>query len=723
MMGAALLALGLVLAPLPDTLPAVLRGQVRSEGTQAVLGGATVQLRGGGKARAGTTDAAGRYRFSGVAPGSYALRAWRAGFEPMELEVQLPPGGDVELEVALRPRVIALEGIRVRSAPEGDGGDSVTAPPPAVRPEVRALESTPGFAELGLGDRPPGQAPLDPAEVLYVRGAPADRKLVLLDGAPVYTPFHLAGLLPAFDEHALGAATLYLGGAPARYDGGLSYILELRTRPGRFGRPGMSGAVDGLGARLLADGAIGNRVRLRAGGRAIHGLGLAPLFQGSFPYAYTEGLARVDVDAGRGSSVSATLFANREGVRLDTGAIDRARWGNSALALRYRGWLAGSRAELAAAVSGYDAGLPQTGTPVRGATRRGRVTADLSRTAGPLEVGFGGSWDRLVIHSPLLLPREVGGLRLPAADLLGDAAGAYLEAGWQVAPRLRLRGGMRADWFSAEPALRFVPRVSATWLIGERAALVAAGGRYYQYVRLLESAPASREVVPDSVFFPAGLAVGNASHFSLALQQELDAGVRLGVEGFYKRFGGTQPVGGAYASGGDLWLRRDAGRIRGWLGYNLTWVWSLPDSARSTERFAGRQLLSAGAAGDLGRWGELELRVAYGAGLPFTGIPVEPSSPSVGDSRTQSFNTTDAAEDRPPLTTVAAEPYLRVDVGLSRTWNTRWGGRPVQISPYLRVLNALDRRDGLFYRSDAGEQARAVGSLPLLPVFGVAWAF
>ena len=75
---------------------------------------------------------------------------------------------------------------------------------------------------------------VQPAEALrdgfQRRGAAADLKLVLLDGAPVYAPFHLNGLLDAFTDGVLEDASLYIGGTPARYDGGLSYVLDLDVR-------------------------------------------------------------------------------------------------------------------------------------------------------------------------------------------------------------------------------------------------------------------------------------------------------------------------------------------------------------------------------------------------------------------------------------------------------------------------------------------------------------
>src|SRR5690606_5250419 len=105
--------------------------------------------------------------------------------------------------------------------------DTVAAAAPELSAaSIRALEATPGVAELGIAEaarRFPSEEPIDPSEILYVRGAVADLKLVLLDGAPVYAPFHLAGLIAPFETGVLREASLFLGGAPSRYDGGLSY--------------------------------------------------------------------------------------------------------------------------------------------------------------------------------------------------------------------------------------------------------------------------------------------------------------------------------------------------------------------------------------------------------------------------------------------------------------------------------------------------------------------
>ena len=55
----------------------------------------------------------------------------------------------------------------------------------------------------------------------------------------------------------------------------------------------------------------------------------------------------------------------------------------------------------------------------------------------------------------------------------------------------------------------------------------------------------------------------------------------------------------------------------------------------------------------------------------------------------------------------------------------RWGGQTWRVRPYLRLLNALDRRDALFYTYQPWRSGSItpLAQRPILPVFGVSFAF
>jgi hypothetical protein len=287
--------------------------------------------------------------------------------------------------------------------------------------------------------------------------------------------------------------------------------------------------------------------------------------------------------------------------------------------------------------------------------------------------------------------------------------------------------------FSIDITGVLAPRFSLTWLVSETAALTLAGGRYHQYVRVPSrlSGTAPQDTFARAIRLPMDLAVAGASHLAVALDQELSDGLRMGLEGFYKAYTGlpSSQDGRAFSSGVDVWVRRGAGDVTGWIGYSLAWNWSLYTPFGSTQRFLGRQLLSAGVDAPIPGLASIGLRVAYGAGLPGADLlSVNPNSPEggwTGLTGASSFTTPVDLDTDAPLAGWRHEPYLRLDAEVSRTWSPRLAGRTTQVTPYVRIVNALDRRDSLFYRYDDSVPggARGIGTLPVVPVAGLQWHF
>jgi hypothetical protein len=199
--------------------------------------------------------------------------------------------------------------------------------------------------------------------------------------------------------------------------------------------------------------------------------------------------------------------------------------------------------------------------------------------------------------------------------------------------------------------------------------------------------------------------------------------VRLGLEGYYKRFEDVpdpEEVGN-YASGVDVWVRRSEGAVSGWMGYSLAWYWARLEPAADTSRrprFSGRQTLSVGVAA-AGRHGRAELRVAYGSGLPYSSVGTI-TNPATGEV-SEPPPPTVPGEAVAPLSSVPQD-FLRLDVQVSRTFTARLRGHETTLMPYVRVMNALDRRDNLFYRYGRADDLEArPATLPLLPVLGLEW--
>ena len=600
----------------PSQASCALRGRVlghQSFGGRP-LANAIVSLSSRGRHLTVSADAEGRYLVSHLSPGLWRVRVIHIGYEPMAAAVQIPPRGAVILDLSLRYKPIVLRPIRVQATPVRPLDQEAT-PPPSELGEIalRALEGSPGIAEGGLAQVVrglPGNDPSDPQDVLLMRGSAADLKLVLLDGAPVYTPFHMAGLLESFDPQALGGASLFLGGAPTRFDGGLSYILDLRGRSPRRDRIRGDAALDLLTGRLLLEGPLGSNTGFLLGGRAIHDLGTPVLGQGASPYGFGDLLGRLEWTGEGEEELYLTGFWNRESVSLDfpdeaaevlQGESDRgnaglfgaadpgegAWWGNRAVAAGFRGRLGETQAELRVAASRYEAQLPVGDTlPLfaQSRTDRTRFTADFSRGWGEGAVRFGGVLDRArsAYTAMALDSSQVG--RVNRVRLQGATVGAYLEIAQPLTRNVSLRGGGRMDHFQEDGSLRLAPRLSLTWMLTDQAALTLAAGRYHQYSNVA-AGEIEEKIAPDSSGSsfddegPLELAVGSADHLAVSLDQILTPGLRLGLEGFVKEFSGVAGAGGQSlnASGIDLRVAREGHRASGWLGYTLTWFWASDD--------------------------------------------------------------------------------------------------------------------------------------------------
>jgi hypothetical protein len=694
----------------------------------------------------------GRYSLDGLRPGVVTVRVRHPGYEAIAVEVTLVAGASVRVDLELTGRPLRLDPVEVRAdrlTGASTGADEPGRPRPIPELEIQALDLTPGVGDPALAAAVralPGNDPASATDVLYLRGSTADMKLVLLDGAPVYTPFHVAGLMPGFEPALLGAAALHRGGAPARYDGGLTHILDLRTRSPRRDRLRASTALDLLTASAAVEGPLGRRGGFLASARGLHDVGSGPL-GGDRPYGYSDILLAAEYEPGDDHRIGVTAFRNSEAVLLDyQAAPDDATWSNRALSLSYEGAAGGARVRALAAASDYDASLPlQPASPdslpaagpllATGANRRARLLA---------EVEWGGAAARTVVGVSHNFIEASYGARDPTAGVATSTnathttTGLHLDAIRLLAPEVTLRAGVRADFFP-DGGLALAPRARLAWAFDPRALLSVAVGRYHQPTRTpdVEVERTLQEVVSSDLSAPQLLPVARADHVVVSLDQLLAGRVRLGLHGFWKGYEGLAAASregeSIRSSGIDLRLSSAGEREVIWLGYGLSWFWSDRDLSGYSRDFAGRHLLTAGVSSEL--WGPVrgEFRVAYGAGLPYTAIPFRslgldqeaaaPAEPPPAPSDTTAPRPVAAADS--PLLQGLDDDFLRLDFELHAQLTPQWGGHSWSVRPYLRVINALRRRDALFYAFQPwrADSLTPLAERPFLPVIGVAITF
>lgn len=725
------------------SVSADMRGTVRGRlgdpfgGRLERLGDAFVELRTVDGVYSVRSGIDGSYELTGLPTGPARLKVMRIGHEPLELSVRLPEHGVLELDVELTAVPMLLPGVSVQAGRrQGMSSlDDSTLPAPDPAFELRRLELSPGVIESGVLEAVagmPGNDPADPSDVLFMRGSTTDMKLVLLDGVPVYAPFHVGGLLESFEPSMLASADFHVGGAPARYDGGLTHILDLRTRTARRDRARASATLDLLSSAAVVEQPLGESAGLLLSGRSLHEAGTAMLGGGRSPYGYHDVLATVDADLGTVGSVRLTGFRNRESVVLDfpNGPGD-ARWGNGAFSGTLRSHVGSVEMQATVGASQYDARLPLQPSPKPDHPAPSAILATANNERTRLAVEAAWREGDVPIRAGVAFEDQTlayAADRIDGSSRLGRAGrrtvfGTFVDGSTTVARGVAVRAGLRADVFGGD-RVRLAPRASITIDVGPTSLLTLAVGRYHQMTRL-----AIDTGVEESLEQFAGsgldetLPVATADHVVLSMAQRPSESVSLNVGGYFKRFSGIESGGGALQNSGlDLQVVGVGDRSALWLGYGLSWFWSDDPGSRSASDFAGRHLITLGLNGSLAGPVKIEARLSYGAGLPSTGIPfgsADALTPigGAGDESSTGGVTTDPGF-------LLDESFLRLDVELHTLIERNWLGQEWRFRPFLRVLNALDRRDALFYayqpwRSD---DVTPLAVRPILPVFGLSIA-
>ena len=477
-----------------------------------------------------------------------------------------------------------------------------------------------------------------------------------------------------------------------------------------------------------------------ASARTTHPYGVAALGGLNVPYRYGDLIARIDVAPDSEHRFRSTSVWNREAVLLGSETGSTVDWGNRTASLGYTGEFGRTTTEVTAALGRFDMHVPAalTGLAEHAVARHLRFAADFRRAGDDLTWRYGASAEHLRIRAGASTPAALsapledpagpgtGADPAPPGDAAGVAAGAYAEADWQPVADVRIRSGVRLDGYTGSDGLRAAPRFSLAWTPTERFVVTLAGGRYHQFLPV----PSLEEI--DVVRHD--LSVAGATHVTAGLVQSPVDGVVTGVEGYYKRFDDVLPeaVGSdAHASGVDLWLRLARETWTGWAGYSLEWTWALASGAPA-DRFDARHLLSAGLAAPLADIGRLSLRLALGGGMPYASVG--PAVEAVmAESSDGGLESADGASQFASAyrggrwVAPAADPYLKLDAEWSREWTVDWAGRKMMLAPYVKVVNALGDRDGIFFFATGDGRGtgrpEAIDAASVLPVVGLRWNF
>ena len=209
------------------------------------------------KAELGTkTNEYGFYSLT-IPQGKYELLISYIGYE--EQIIQLDLSMHQKINIQLTENATTLSEV-VISSKKGD--ERITQPQMGVEKlNVATINKLPVlFGErdiLKIMQLLPGvKSAGDGQSGFTVRGGNIDQNLILLDDAPVYNASHLLGFFSVFNSDAIKDVTLYKGTAPAAYGGRVASVVDVKMNEGNNQNYGVSGGIGLISSKLNIEGPV-----------------------------------------------------------------------------------------------------------------------------------------------------------------------------------------------------------------------------------------------------------------------------------------------------------------------------------------------------------------------------------------------------------------------------------------------------------------------------------
>jgi hypothetical protein len=707
----------------------------------------------------------GVYEYSNVSPGSYAFAIAALGYEPARRVVDVWPGETTVVSVGLATARAAIETIAV-SASRYEILRELAAS--RFMLDQRTIQNMPDVGEdpIRVTQRLPGAAASGASAKTHFRGGEESEIGILLNGHPLFDPFHIRdyqSVFSAIDARAIEGVEVYTGGFPVRFGDRMSGLVLMESLDALRPRHTEIG-VSIFNTSLLTAGSSADRRWVFSARRGNLDLVMDKKF-GQPNYYDVFGDMEFDFSADASLSINALYADDQVQIVTETDpdeieqVTSRTRNAQFWLQLKNRWSSELSSKTVLSAVSFHNL---RAGSLNDFAKIVGNVYDDRDVQQYGFRQDF--SWTRSDTHlvqwglhgnysdasytyrnqaEYYYLQRLYPGRDQPtSSDLAAAPRGSnyslYFSDRWKVSPRTVLEWGMRWDdqtYTDLPSDAQLSPRFSLMHGITPKTELRFSWGRYYQAQGVNDLQ------IEDGItnFWPAQ----QADHLIAGIQTLIRDRYSLRLEAFYKDMSHVRPrfenlynplgvipelqpdrirldPASAQSSGVEISIERSTGPRNWWASYTLS---------RATDRINGKDQLRswdqrhAGQAGI--SWSGQNWDVSFAASL-HTGWPVTLLE--------LVENGVDASGE--PVLGVLPGPRnaerLHTFGSLDFRVNRKWQLRRSELAAFLEITNLSNRQNQCCYDYDLAVDEQTGQDylersddhwLPLMPAIGILWEF
>lgn len=488
---------------------------------------------------------------------------------------------------------------------------------------IKSIILLPGVTSAGEG-----------ASGFNVRGGSADQNLILLDEAIVFNSSHVFGLFSVFNPDVIKDVQLYKGGIPARYGGRLSSVLDIYQKDGNNKNFKITGGIGLVSSRLVLEGPIKKKKSsFLIGGRSSYAHLFLPLINNDNEAYFYDLNSKINYRFDKKNNLFFSTYFGKDVFGINESFIAKygnnvvnIRWNHlfsdklfSNLSLIYSDYFYGLTIDFVGFE--WDSGITNY-----------NLKYDFDHyIKDNFKLSYGINNIYTKFNPGEILPnREDSGI-LPSklTDKYANEFAAYLEASHKINSHFTLRYGIRYSNFSRlgqneintyennspvifnqtlqkyESAIangveiykrsdllasfnNFEPRVSFSFLLNDYTSLKASYNRMSQYLHLLSN---TASPTPLDIWAPSGTFIKPQilDQYAIGYFKDIkDAQYSFETEVFYKDIqnridyiNGANLVannyietvilnGKARAYGLEVLLKKNEGKVKGWVSYTLS---------------------------------------------------------------------------------------------------------------------------------------------------------
>ncbi|NQV16391.1 TonB-dependent receptor [bacterium] len=720
----------------------------------------------------------GYFIITNIPPGQYTLQIMMMGYVRTEKEISVVAGLEERHDFDIDPTFIEGEEVIVTGDRQRFEKQIEIS---SVSLSMRDVKTMPAFVEADIFRTlqllPGVQSSSDFSSALVVRGGSPDENLIMLDGIEIYNPFHLGGVFSTFNADAIADAEFLAGGYPAYYGNRISSVLSITGREGNskhnilFGSKKLGeffdisqaqGEVNLLSSKLLAEGPLykgswmlsGRRTYFDQVARLYYWYKDDPM---EWKYYFYDVQGKIIQNINQTNRITFSHYAGKDRIFFEIGRSDNEinfnwDWGNTTNSAKWR-WIPNSSfvSALSFANTVYEFDVDMELIATDSAGQSSSTSFVVFNKIDDWTIKENLDWFISSEHT-LTTGIEIKDLGIDFELSQGDQKildehesnmiySGIVQERWQPNPVIMLQAGMRASKYSAHENVYYEPRLGFKYLLSTDLALKGAWGIYNQFLFTAQDEDAILSIVDFWNAIPENYKAKSVQHYILGIEQWLGEGWFASLEGYYKPYSNTLVInpnqnfidrdddyteGTAEIYGAEVLLKRNSGKLTGWLGYSYM---------KSSQEFDfngdGHILESDGEvySSKYDQPHSLNLVLNYtmnkknSFGLTMTSSSSNLYTPTVGYIYSQNGSYYDLANPYRNLDEIkgfrnsARYPnYFRVDVSYSRKIN------PFGIDGLfkIQVINATNHFNTFIYNWDlSAGTVEGIGMFPFFPTFGL----